>query len=379
MIVAVALLAQQPSRTTFEEREAFLLSNGPLALTIFPTGATIADLVLADDAGKMSPIWNPVRLAREAGQPPRFGASFGHFLCVDGFGPVSAEEQAAGLRGHGEAHVQTFEVVSYKKAGKVTELTMSAKLPLLQEDVVRTYRMAEGENVVHVLTEIENLLAFDRPMVWAEHATIGAPFLERGQTAVDLPAGRSRTRPYQERAARAGAAEKRLASDREFTWPNAPLADGGHTDVRIAPLGTNSTDHTTTAFDASRKHVYVTAIHPGKRLIFGYVLKREEFPWLQSWEFYPSSNTLARGLEFSTQPFDVPRRQAIDTGRMFGIPTYRWLPGRSKVGSHFLMFYARTPANFTQVDDLRVESGEIVIEDRRSGQTIRLRSSFRFE
>ena len=42
-------------------------------------------------------------MAREAGEKNIFGSGAGHFVCVDGFGPVSAEEEAAGLPGHGEA------------------------------------------------------------------------------------------------------------------------------------------------------------------------------------------------------------------------------------------------------------------------------------
>ena len=42
--------------------------------------------------------------------------------------------------------------------------------------------------------EVENLLAIDRPISWAEHATIGPPFLEPGKVIVDMPADRCRVR-----------------------------------------------------------------------------------------------------------------------------------------------------------------------------------------
>ena len=41
----------------------------------------------------------------------------GHFVCVDGFGPTSDEEKDAGLRSHGEAVQQTWEVVPSGAAG----------------------------------------------------------------------------------------------------------------------------------------------------------------------------------------------------------------------------------------------------------------------
>jgi hypothetical protein len=127
--------------------------------------------------------------------------------------------------------------------------------------------------------------------------------------------------------------------------------------------------------DPSRRLVFVTAFHTEKRLLLGYVFRREEYSWTQLWEFYPDKEKLARGLEFAAQPFDLPRREVIQTNSMFGTPTYRWLPAKSKIGSAFLMFYTRTPEGFTKVDDVLFEAGKIMIEDRASGKKIILAAS----
>jgi len=308
-------------------------------------------------------------MAREAGQRTGSGSTMGHFVCVDGFGPVSPEERAAGMPGHGEAHMQPWEVVSSGKQGNTLAATFSAKLPLVQEVFKRTFRMVNGENVIYVESELENLLGFDRPICWAEHATIGSPFLEPGKTVVDMSAQRGKTRPHPPKP---GFLARRLASDKEFTWPIAPTVDGRTVDLRAAPLNPSSIDHTTCLMDPSRKLVWVTALHPDKRLLVGYVLKREEYPWLQIWENYPPSLKMARGLEFSTQPFDVPRREVIQTNSMFDTPTYRWLPAKSKIGSRFLLFYVRTPEGFGKVDDVTLEGGRLIIEDRAAGKRITL-------
>ena len=55
-------------------------------------------------------------------------------------------------------------------------------------------RMVDDENVAYVETEVESLLSIDRPISWAEHATIGPPFLEPGKVIVDMPATRCRVR-----------------------------------------------------------------------------------------------------------------------------------------------------------------------------------------
>jgi hypothetical protein len=369
LIVYAVALAQESDlkRTTFENQPGIVLTNGALELIVFEQGATFANLVLSDDREKLSPLWNPARLARESGQPSQFGASFGHFVCVDGFGPTSREERAAGLTGHGEAHIQKFELKSSRREGKTSTLTLAAKLPIAEELFTRTIRMVDGENVVYVNSELENLLGFDRPVNWAEHATIGSPFLEPGVTVVDMSGKRAKVRPFNESER---GLPHRLASGKEFTWPNAPLVNGGTVDVRIAPTPPNSGGHTATLMDASRQMVYVTALHPGKKLILGYVFRPEEYPWTQSWENYPPSGKLARGLEFSTQPFDVSRREAVTTGSMFDTPTYRWLPAKSKIESHFLMFYSPVPEGMRQVDDVRLENGKLTVEDRKSGKQL---------
>jgi hypothetical protein len=361
-----------PPKTTFEDHPALLLSNGTLELTVLPQGSTFAQVILTDDPEKMSPLWNPIRMAREAGEKNVFDSALGHFICVDGFGPVSPEEQAAGLPGHGEAHEAPFDVKFYAKEGRTTTLTLSTKLPLTQELFARTVRMVDGENVIYVQSELESLLAFDRPVFWAEHATIGSPFLEPGVTVVDMPVRRAKTRPYQ---AEKEGLPHRLPSDKEFTWPEAPGLHTRKIDLRAPAAEPNSGDHTTCLMDSSRKLVFVTALHPGKRLLLGYLFKPQEYPWTQNWEYYPPTKKLARGLEFSTQPFDVPRREVVQLNSMFGAPVYRWLPARTKIESRFLMFYAHAPEGFHKVDDVRLENGKIIIEDHKAHKQVTLTAS----
>ena len=95
---------------------------------------------------------------------------------------------------------------------------------------------------------------------------------------------------------------------------------------------------------------------------------------MQSWESYPTTGKLARGLEFSTQPYDVPRREAVDTHEMFGTPTYQWLPAKSTVEKSFALFYAPIPEGMTKVTDVRLENGQLLIEDGL-GHRISLRAT----
>lgn len=369
-----AMLGQSPGdgNISFEGHPARHLANGKLELTVLLQGSTFASLVLSGDPDHLNPLWDPVRMARELGQNPKFTSGRGHFVCVDGFGPVSAEEKAAGLPGHGEAHLQMFEVQSDATDGKTRTLSLAATLPITQERFIRTIRMVQGENVVYVHSRLESLLGFDRPVEWAEHATIGSPFLEPGVTVVDMSARRAQTRPYEPNEP---GLPHRLASGKDFTWPNAPTVSGNTVDLRAAPLETNSVDHTACLMDASRQFGFVTALNPRKHLLLGYVFRPSEYPWEQNWEFYPPNGKMARGLEFSSQPYDVPRREVVTLGSMFGAPVYRWLPAKSSIETSFLFFFTDAPDGFSRVDDITFENGALVIVDKQAGKEIRLPAS----
>lgn len=378
ILTVSAALAQPPGGPqggTFEGQPAVMLSNDRLQMTVMVQGSSIASLVMADDAQKLSPYWNPTRLARELGRTVQATGSLGHFVCVDGFGPASAEERAAGLPMHGEAHVTTFQVSSGKETGS-SSLTLTAKLPIVQEVFTRTFRMVEGESVVYVDSQLENLMGFDRPVNWAEHATVAAPFLEPNVTTVEVSGSRSQTRPYVESPEQSrGQTQRRLTSGQDFTWPMAPGLDGKTIDLRAIPEHPHYLDHATTLLDPSQKLEWVAAFNSSKRVILGYVFKREEYRWVQHWGNYPADTQVVRGMEFGTQPYDLPRREVMTNGPMFGMPVYRWLPAKSKIESRFLLFYARVPEGFQHVDDVRLENGRIVIQDRRAQRQVTLAAS----
>ena len=366
--LTVTAFAQQT--TVFEDRAALVLANDKLALTVLNEGGAMAQIVLADDKDQINPLWNPYWIARQAGQNRPASLARGHFVCIDGFGPVSPQERAAGLTNHGEAYTLPWQLQSQQKQGNTLSAAYSVALPIAHETFTRTYHLVDGENMVWVDSSVTSLLGFDRPVFWGEHATISAPFLEPGRVAVDMPASRSKTKAYQQPAA-----TRQLQSFVDFTWPNAPTVDGQPFDVRSAPMKPNTTDHTTTLLDPSRRLVFVTALHADKRLLIGWVFRRDEYPWVQTWLSYPGPNRMTRGLEFSTQPFDLTRADVLKNGPLFDSPVLRILPAKSTLTSSFLMFYTPVPDGFLKVDDVQLNGGKLVIEDRANKRTIALAAS----
>ncbi len=355
---------------SYRGRAAILLANERIRLVVLRNGGSFASITLAGDAAGTNPMWDSLRADLEQGRPERATGGVGHFVCVDGFGPPSDSERAAGMEGHGEAHRLPWSTEFAGERDGATVLRQSVSLPRVQEVLRREVRLLHAEQVVYVKSNLTSLLDFDRPVNWAEHATIGSPFLERGVTVVDMSPNRALTRPRAE-ASRSGLAH-RLASEREFKWPLAPAREGGLVDLRAAPLESHSLDHTGHRMEPGAGWAFVTALHPEKRLLLGYLFRPSEFPWLQTWESYPRDRMLARGLEFATQAFDVPRREAVRAGRLFETPLYRWLPARSSIESSYLLFWTKTPEGFAGVDEAVWENGTLRIEDGRSGLKIEL-------
>ena len=112
-------------------------------------------------------------------------------------------------------------------------------------------------------------------------------------------------------------------------------------------------------------------MHLEKHLVFGYVFRREDFPWLMSWMNFTGDDRAARGMEFSTQTFDISHRETVAMSPLFGTPTFRWLPAKSKIETRFLMFYTRVPEGFSRIDNVTFENGKITILDH-SGKSVTL-------
>jgi hypothetical protein len=322
---------------TFRNRRAASIENSALRVTVLEGGGHIAEVL--DKRTGVSPLWIPpwpsiepaafdpqtnVEYGRNA-EARLLAGIMGHNLCLDIFGGPSPEEEAAGLHPHGEASVAQYEVEA-----SATRLAMRATLAEASLQVER--RMELEDRAVRIVESVENLTATDRPVGWTEHVTLGPPFLERGSTEFRASATRSKVLE-----AEFGSADY-LVSGAEFDWPAAPRRDGGTADLRVLNAAPVSGAYTTHLMDPAQLHAWFVAFSPALGQAFGYIWKQADFPWLGIWEENHSraappwsGQTLTRGMEFGVSPFPESRRAMIDRGRLFGVPTYRWIPAKSRV------------------------------------------------
>ncbi len=327
--------------TIFKGRHAVAIENDHLRVTLLREGGHIAEIF--DKQAGVSPLWIPPwpsiePSSYELSKHPEYGSDaeakllagiMGHNLCLDFFGGPSAEEAAAGLTVHGEGSVVPYEIT--ERAGVVVS---KAHLPLAQLNFERSIELRDRG--LRIRESVENLAAWDRPIGWTEHVTLGPPFIEKGTTQLRASVTRSKVSEVN------FGVNMHLKQSAEFDWPMAPLSAGGVADLRTLSAEPASSEYTSHLADRQRQDEFFVAYSPAFRLALAYIWKREDFPWLGMWQENCSrttppwnGRTTTLGLEFGVAPVPESRRQTVDRGRLFDVPTYRWIPAKGRLETEY--------------------------------------------
>jgi hypothetical protein len=330
----------------FNGRRAAQIENGELRLIVTQQGGHIAALL--DKNSGISPLWIPHWPSIEPSDyspahHPEYGDGaeaqllagiFGHSICLDLFGGPDEEEAAAGIPVHGEA-----SVASYHMAGDEKHIVLQADLPKAELTFERKVELA-ADGVAVFSEAIQNHCCTGRPIGWTQHVTLGAPFLEPGQTRFRVSATRSRVF---EGAFNNGLGEQLEGA--EFEWPFCPRKDGGVEDLSTLTQKSTSGGFTAHLMDPMQEHSFFLAWSPRYQLAFGYVWRRKDFPWLSRWEenhlrpWAPwNSAAFALGMEFGVSPMAESRRSMVERGKMFSTPTFFWAPAQTRSTVRYCAF-----------------------------------------
>jgi hypothetical protein len=347
----------QVSSVRFLNRDAWAVQGPKLRVTILKSGGHVGEITLREQ-GAVNPLWIQSRPTIEPDQfdPARHGKIYGggvearllsglvgHNLCFPFWGNPSATEGRAGMTYHGEAGITRWK---QDNAGDDT-LTVSAEFPESRTRFVRTVRV-RGQ-IAYFDETAENLSAWDRPVGWCEHVTLGPPFLKRRVTQIDASLGRGRL-------------EKN-----EFVWPEG-MADT-RIDLREIREG-GPTFVNNFQVDPKRKYGFFAALNPEFGLLFGYVFRRADFAWLNIWESN-APEMLTRGMEFSNTPSHGTMKALVKTPQLFGTPAYEWLDAKSKMNKRFASFSVKSPRTF-RVADVRISGNKLELVEGQTGKVIAL-------
>jgi hypothetical protein len=371
-------------QNVMDGRSGFRLRADWGYVSVLAGGGHICELHLNACTG-VNPIWRPPwvtidpahyavgRHARTYGGSPdgRLLAGIaGHSLSFDHFGPPSREEAAAGLTTHGEAPALNWGIQKHAQWSK-PQLQYGLTLPEARIRFSRKLTLDRVNPVIYCEEAAVNLSPYDRPISWNEHVTFGPPFLEAETTWFDMPATRAKVCPesYSPRVF--------LQPDAEFCWPNAPTKDRKRMNLRTTPA-LRFGHYTAQLLNPDLKIGFIAACNPRLKLLVVYAFRRADFPWVGNWEERYNRTqapwlrkTFCRGLEFSTTPFPIPRRETIEQGPLFAEPTYRWLPARSEAQVRFLILLFEVPQTFRGVASVSIAKRKIdVVESGARARTL---------
>ncbi len=330
-------------------RRAVQVENDLIRVTVTVEGGHVAE-ILHKPSG-VNPLWTPPWPSIEPStydpvKHPEYGSHseaqllsgiLGHNICLDTFGAPSSEESAAGMPVHGEAAVARYEILA--DPDRIAIATTLSKSQLRFE---RRIYLDPGGKIIRFSEAVENLSPTDRPIGWTQHVTLGPPFLERGLTHFRASATRSKAI-----SSEFNNGKGRHKPDAEFDWPLCPTKDGGLTDFEVFTAEEVSGGFTAHLMNPAQLHAWFVAWSPSTKALFGYTWRREDFPWMARWEENHlriqspwNGRGLACGMEFGVSPFVESRREMVTRSRLFGTPTFRWAPARSRLEVNYCAFIA---------------------------------------
>jgi hypothetical protein len=365
---------------TWNGRKAYTLGNNLVRLTALTGGGHIAEFQLANPDGSysVSPLWvppwrsiepheyNEKRHKREYGtitEGKLLSGIVGHNICLDYFGSPSLEEAKLGMSQHGEAPWSKWTKSRVSQTQQKLSLEMSVHLPVAGLKFSREIELRRDERVVYFTEVVRNERKSDHFFHWTQHVTLGPQFLSPEDSSVSLPGTRAITYPHGYDEGRA-----LLTSNEEFEWPNAPLLKGGNTDLTRPFVREGLGFVVATLIDKKKDLGFVAAVNHKLGLLIAYCFKRSDFPWVAIWEENLGiaaapwrQRTQARGLEFSTTPLPVLRREAFFSGRLFDEPTLKAVPALGTNTVRYAALLTNVPNGFGDVRDIQFARDRIKV------------------
>ncbi len=377
-------------KSKWNGREAYTLHNGLVQLVTLTGGGHIAEFQFrpATKWPAINPLWVPPWKSMEPYlyQAEKHSAEYGpvnegkllsgiagHNICLDYFGPPSEEEAAQGLSTHGEAPSARWEKTRLHQSARRVSLTLEVDLPVAGLHFIREIRLHHDECVAYFHETVVNESKADHFFHWTQHVTLGPPFLGHETSRVDLPGTRAKTHPG------GYGGKELLESGRSFYWPSAPAQGGGSVDL-ASPFSKPGLGFLVSVLLNPRQEVeYVSALNATYGLLFGYIFRRLDFPWVAIWEENQSrsgppwnSNCQARGLEFGSTPSPVPRREAFAVAPSLDTPTFSIVPAKGKVTANYLAFLTLVPPRFDMLKDVQIGKNEIYLHGHGHQTSVRL-------
>lgn len=335
------------------------LNNEFAELAVNLYGGLITDFHLKKDR-----FVNPLSFAFSKKQMPpnnRNGAPYrGHFLCLGRWGEPSKGESEAGMPNHGQiANIYWKGCCENNRT-----ICMKTQSELEGLSVKRKIVLDEGSTIFGVKEDVTNFKPLGRLYNMVQHPTISAPFLNPS-TVIECNA----TNGFNQL--------DWMYPEKDCThWPEGKDENG-----RILNLRTPKNPYTSVfsyVVDRKKDFGWICTYSRRHHLLFGYVWKRTDYPWVHLWQYWDEDNLIYRGIEFGTAGIHKPFKEIIQTRvRLFGESTTDYIDAGETVTRKYLSFLYKTDSDIKAIKDIEINGrGEQMII-RSSVEPIHLYSDFK--
>lgn len=335
-----------------------ILQNGAGSLEIDLFGGAITSFHLHETG------INPLSFRFTKEQMPennKAGAPYqGHFLCLGRWGLPSEGEIKSGVPDHGQIANILWEAGKYDHL----QLEMQAHSQLEGLQIQRNIQLDKDSPVYTVTEEVTNTNPLGRLYNMVQHPTLGRPFLDHA-TVINCNADIGFDHNFRKEP------EKYVSS-----WPVGISKD--LTDIDLSSTGQIYSSVFSFIIKKKAKFGWITAYSPTYNLIFGYLWKRKDYPWIDLWQDWHEDRIRYRGIEFGTTGIHKSFREIAEDGnwKVFEENTCEYIDAGEKLCKTYLSFQCEVKPRFQGVEEVSISKGIITIKEHANSQIIEIRTSF---
>jgi hypothetical protein len=111
-------------------------------------------------------------------------------------------------------------------------------------------------------------------------------------------------------------------------------------------------------------------------LLFGYVWKRKDYPWIHLWQYWEDNKIKYRGIEFGTAAIHQPFKEIINTAmHLLGERTFEYIDAGESVSKKYFSFIYKTEKDFSGTENVTIVNNAIQVKTKE-GKTININVSF---
>jgi hypothetical protein len=210
--------------------------------------------------------------------------------------------------------------------------------------VTRVLKMDTIAPVILVKETFVNIRPLGRLYNIVQHPTLAAPFLD-ASTVIDSNAATGFDQAFYQQA-----------SERKLQWPWVKNPEGNSYDLRNPTCDYNSVY--SFVVDPQSQYGWIAAFSPNHRLVFGYIWRRRDYPWIHFWQHWDAGGIQYRGIEFGTAGIHQPFQEIVFSAtRLFGEKTVGYIDAGESVTKKYFSFIYSVKGDFAGIADIDIDEG----------------------